>query len=294
MSYNEQEPGKVGLQSEKEEKLSLRELNTSIAGLFNLYDKTFPDISRERYEYKHEYTEPGNVWRVESTKKGIDIHRETTGLDETNKLYHNELVYIRSGQEPVCIYKKYNFNDYDFNGKGTGQIIETHDDTLTAIRKAEELINAIPQEKKLSQEEIKITATELYSSLIEKIGNSEINKDGKIIVPIQHVFIKNDRPILEVNLEKDKAEIWRFTEYKRIGDILRKDVKAPLLRQESEKVTITKGNSPSVRYEFLSQDYENKSQSKEDIVNTQSAVSKAKKLIEVIPQNRSVPKASLF
>lgn len=153
----------VYFHQEKEEKLSPKEVNTSGIELIDLFDDRFKNsVMNEGRKvtplftgssigyYDHNYTDEltRTSWGVTRLKDSVSIQRTTKGLDENNKLYHLELIFIRLGESPSCIYKKYNFNSDDFNGKKWGVIIEHHGNTPSAIDKSREVIKAIPQMKK--------------------------------------------------------------------------------------------------------------------------------------------------
>lgn len=117
--------------------------------------------------------------------------------------------------------------------------------------------------------------------------NSVMNDSGKVIVPTHHISAPLYEPRWAVDLSKDKVEIRRITTDFWFGEIPEK--------RNDEKITITTGILPSVRYEFIFKDDRGlePKQTNGLYENTRSAVTKSKEVIEAFPQAARTQKAPL-
>lgn len=146
------------------------------------------------------------------------------------------------------------------------------------------------RENKLPQGELKVAVTELRKLFDNRFTNSEMNsvmnEGRKVIIPTQHISAPLYEPRWYVGLSKDIVEIRRITSSFYFAGTLKEET--------DEKITITTGILPSVRYEFKHQD----NTGKKPLVfggqydNTRRAVAKCEEVINAIPQAAKIQKAT--
>lgn len=147
------------------------------------------------------------------------------------------------------------------------------------------------QENKLPKGELEIAATELTKIFENRLKNSEmnlaLNEGGDVNIPTEFISTPVYEPRWSVGVYKGKVEIRRITTQSWIGDRAGK--------KTDEKITITTGILPTVKYEFQNKDNTGE---KPKIFggqyeNTRRAVAKCEEVINAIPQTPRTQKTPL-